>query len=371
MKQSDDQTLFAWVLKPDDTNADVCGPLATSPSMFHDCSELLPTPDFDTPIPYSMTNKGLRIELPVIKRGEQRRGIAVLQCSTTAAFPRGVALPIIQVDQEDNGHFARDGRYTYSLRPVRLEELEYSIKRTIFMKQNLTSSGTWLPSVFQVHQSGNLQRYFGFYQQLDSGSETVATRTEIEDRNTQGFIIDPGNYKGAIIYGSSEPDVLVLFNIATQRRGRYSCKVLYIRSRSCRGGNMLSDASPRYWHIQELLSGIKDYAIKYNDPNQLSKNHFMFNIEQRLNHLHDYYTNGSHSQTSFTYLEQEQDMAVWADIAIAPQVGQRILVLNIGMLDLSRLSWSVQELESVGGETYEETGTRKMRKRHERMTRCL
>jgi hypothetical protein len=41
MKQSEDQTIFAWQMRPDSTRI-VCGPLATSPSFFLGSSDLVP-----------------------------------------------------------------------------------------------------------------------------------------------------------------------------------------------------------------------------------------------------------------------------------------------------------------------------------------
>lgn len=67
MKQSDDQTLFAWQINSGDHQTEICGPLATSPSLFRGCSDRVPVSDLGLPAPYSMTNQGLRIELPIIQ----------------------------------------------------------------------------------------------------------------------------------------------------------------------------------------------------------------------------------------------------------------------------------------------------------------
>lgn len=71
MKDSDDQTLFAWDPPLSEQIArgqdHVCGLLASSPSWFKNFSDAIPIRDWQESHPYEMTNKGLRISLPVIK----------------------------------------------------------------------------------------------------------------------------------------------------------------------------------------------------------------------------------------------------------------------------------------------------------------
>lgn len=64
MKNSTDHTLFTWVDEdaPDDLEYDM---LAPAPRCFAQTRLLMPYPDWDKPTPYSMTNEGLSIELPI------------------------------------------------------------------------------------------------------------------------------------------------------------------------------------------------------------------------------------------------------------------------------------------------------------------
>ncbi|KAM5353011.1 hypothetical protein ACJZ2D_017122 [Fusarium nematophilum] len=62
MKISDDQSLFAW--RSDSTN--YRGLLAISPIDFADCSKIIPSKSRWNQTPYSMTTKGLSIELPMV-----------------------------------------------------------------------------------------------------------------------------------------------------------------------------------------------------------------------------------------------------------------------------------------------------------------
>ncbi|KAF4925699.1 hypothetical protein CGCVW01_v003414 [Colletotrichum viniferum] len=70
MKQSDDQSLFAWV-DPSASTETNYGLLAKSPQYFKDSHTVVPYQDWEPRAPYSMTNRGLRIDLPLtlVKEG--------------------------------------------------------------------------------------------------------------------------------------------------------------------------------------------------------------------------------------------------------------------------------------------------------------
>lgn len=65
MKHSDDQSIFAWV-NNDASPTSLHGLMATSPANFAGCSDIIPYQDWAPREPYSMTNRGLRIALPLI-----------------------------------------------------------------------------------------------------------------------------------------------------------------------------------------------------------------------------------------------------------------------------------------------------------------
>jgi hypothetical protein len=142
MKHSDDQTLFAWHFGYEVTEDGICGPLATTPSNFRHSKDMLPIPDMGTSTPYSTTNKGLRIELPIV----QQRGLhalAVLQCSTTALFPNRVALPIVRTTQQDSNQYARDRMHFGPLDFVKPTFVAKAIPKTVFMKQDSEQDAEW------------------------------------------------------------------------------------------------------------------------------------------------------------------------------------------------------------------------------------
>ncbi|BDD63897.1 hypothetical protein MPDQ_003945 [Monascus purpureus] len=78
MKQSDDQSIFAWVDR-EASPTSLHGLLATSPSQFAGCNDILPYQDWEPREPYTMTNRGLQIGLPLIHHDKDIY-IAVLDC---------------------------------------------------------------------------------------------------------------------------------------------------------------------------------------------------------------------------------------------------------------------------------------------------
>lgn len=67
IKKSDDQTILAWSrdLK-EDLNLRFGGALASSPADFASCGHFIPDELGDRWGPFTMTNQGLQIELPLI-----------------------------------------------------------------------------------------------------------------------------------------------------------------------------------------------------------------------------------------------------------------------------------------------------------------
>lgn len=89
MKHSDDQSIFAWVDREAPSDS-LHGLLATSPSKFAGCHTIFPYDNWDPRPPYSMTNRGLRIDLqsPNTEKIYSWRLLTVLhhQSTTIAVF---------------------------------------------------------------------------------------------------------------------------------------------------------------------------------------------------------------------------------------------------------------------------------------------
>jgi hypothetical protein len=79
MKNSDDHSLFAWRASPDQCLR-FRGLLAESPSEFAGSRDFIPFRVSNISVPYSMTNKGLRVELGIVSRADTSLDKAFLEC---------------------------------------------------------------------------------------------------------------------------------------------------------------------------------------------------------------------------------------------------------------------------------------------------
>lgn len=79
IRDTDDHSLFAWT-DPTTAADDMHGMLAKSPASFAISREIVP--HYDSAIaPYSITNRGLRIELPLISVPDGDMYLAALNCA--------------------------------------------------------------------------------------------------------------------------------------------------------------------------------------------------------------------------------------------------------------------------------------------------
>lgn len=93
MKQSDDQSIFAWT----DSHASPETPhglLATAPSFFADSHNIVSYQDVKPRPPYAMTNRGLRIDLPLTTL-EQGTFLAALYCPVPPDYVESSYLGIV------------------------------------------------------------------------------------------------------------------------------------------------------------------------------------------------------------------------------------------------------------------------------------
>jgi hypothetical protein len=172
-----------------------------------------------------------------------------------------------------------------------------------------------------------------YYWPLSSSLRLVTGRTNIEAESTRTLVIPSSiaNQRGAIVYGSIALDVLVLFDFKMQNDtdGRCSCKVLPLKPRLGKDGTFTWAA-----HIQNLLSGVNNYIVENGPDNEA--------VEHHLAKLHDHYTSGSNSRTSFVYLSQD----IYVGAIISPHVvdGQVRLSLAIESRKLSEVECPFAEM---------------------------
>lgn len=148
MKDSDDQSLFAWQPLFDDEAAKLGlnplrGPLAESPQEFAFSGNVVPLRDWALSEPYTMTNKGLRITIPLFSTGSQYLGVLGCGYQGPEKSPLGIVLVKTTEGGESDNQFARVA--LEKLRKVtlhRLNELQPTDAQTVFMRKVPMDFGT-------------------------------------------------------------------------------------------------------------------------------------------------------------------------------------------------------------------------------------
>jgi len=134
MRESDDQSLFAWGLGiPLDESPNEGGLFARSPDAFRHCGSITFWGQLSTgrPTHYFPTNKGLRIELPLVPaEADDDTAYAVLDCISDLKF---VGLPLSRAYHDDV--FQRTRGSVPRIIPARIRKT--AISRTIYFQKNL------------------------------------------------------------------------------------------------------------------------------------------------------------------------------------------------------------------------------------------
>ncbi|KAI8958090.1 HET-domain-containing protein [Daldinia sp. FL1419] len=106
MKQSDDQSLFAWVNPNSEPDA-MEGLLAPEPSYFLSSNEIIPYQDWEPREPYTITNRGLKIDLNLTALGDDKY-VAALDCPVPPDYQDSTFLAIyLQKLSEHGDQYAR------------------------------------------------------------------------------------------------------------------------------------------------------------------------------------------------------------------------------------------------------------------------
>jgi tetratricopeptide (TPR) repeat protein len=103
MKASDDHSLFAW--KSSDSYS---GLLATSPVMFIESGNIIPTESFNTlSRPLTISNKGIHLSLPIMAIDCNGLALAILYCKEVGEIDRWLAIYVRDIRQT-NEYFVRE-----------------------------------------------------------------------------------------------------------------------------------------------------------------------------------------------------------------------------------------------------------------------
>ncbi|KAE9369906.1 HET-domain-containing protein [Stipitochalara longipes BDJ] len=153
MRNSDDHSLFAWGLTQEEYSAvhsshaeaerisgtqssTLWGFLARSPAAFENSTNIVPYRNWETSMPYSMTNQGLRLELPVIQHEAFKEYTAILACHYEDNYLGPLGVYISPVASADGDQFARD---VWHMNPVLIvpQHAAQAKLRTIYIRQDI------------------------------------------------------------------------------------------------------------------------------------------------------------------------------------------------------------------------------------------
>jgi hypothetical protein len=152
MRSSDDQSLFAWGLTTQEykslhetrvgddgasePKSTLWGFLARSPAAFEKSGNIVPYRNWEVSMPYSMTNQGLRLELPVIQHEGFKEYTAILACHFEDNYLGPLGVYISPVASPNGDQFARDVWY---VNPVLIipQHASQAKLRTIYIRQEV------------------------------------------------------------------------------------------------------------------------------------------------------------------------------------------------------------------------------------------
>jgi hypothetical protein len=341
MKQSDDQTLFAWQVGYNSIDSEICGPLAISPSQFHGCRDLLPVfggsgSVGDSSNPYSMTNKGLRIELLIVNREDQKHAIAILQCSTAASYPGRIELPLVRIAQQGSSHYARDARYLGPLATAHLDTVSKSRMETILMIQQPGKSVELNYGLIVRIQ----HRLEVEYAPIQFSPKIPRSWSERTSENVTCYRVPSNCRRGSILFaGRDGTHLMILYSIELQRVGQFSCKALYSPPRLNDRTFDDTHLSKQQLLIHSLVSELEDWTVSNGTQPTAS----WYYGEQQLSELHDSFIN-SNLRTSIVALPQGN--TVHANIALETVNEKNTLVLDIEFQKQSEELRSPYELDA-------------------------
>jgi hypothetical protein len=129
MKEMDDHSIFAWSSDEKLSDASKIGVLAKHPSYFRLAASIEPHPTQWGP--YSLTNKGIQINLPLLETDKPGEHLAVLGCHEENDFRSSVGLLLHEVGTEERQYV----RYHRNTIPLTVEQTAEAKLQTIFLSK--------------------------------------------------------------------------------------------------------------------------------------------------------------------------------------------------------------------------------------------
>ena len=155
IKESDDQSIFAWRLSAADRyhlrrNSDqTVGILAEHPQEFKNSTRIIAVPRMSGS--YSITNRGLFIELPLLATSPTER-VALLACYD-ARLKNRVGIPVQEKTNQGKDIFARDSTVDLQMIEMTGEAAVHALnKRAIYLVKEVPGSRVSMPNLYRAFE---------------------------------------------------------------------------------------------------------------------------------------------------------------------------------------------------------------------------
>jgi hypothetical protein len=129
LKETDDHSIFAWGSDEQNSESPKMGILAKHPSLFLRTATIEPHPTQGGP--YSITNKGVQIRLPLLPTRNPGEYLAILGCHVENDFRGSIGLLLFEIDKEEKQYV----RCHWDVKFLTAEQSAGAKHRTIFMSR--------------------------------------------------------------------------------------------------------------------------------------------------------------------------------------------------------------------------------------------
>lgn len=217
MKYSDDQSLFSWT-DPDASANSHCGLLANSPDKFRNSANIMPYRGWEPTSPYSISNKGLRIELHLSPYSKDIY-VAALECPVPPDYEGFLGIYLRRVSTQDH-HYTR-------VEPQTLCKLRARGRiETVYVRQSVPKSGPqeiYPVHAFQLREGPTREDGYELIQAISCSSKIapagVSSRWAGNKNSTFKICKEPGRLAGALLLEHTDGEILVILLGSTTEFG--------------------------------------------------------------------------------------------------------------------------------------------------------
>jgi hypothetical protein len=145
MKDSEDESIFAWDLPPqhERSTAEPMGLLAPSSKCFSRSQNILAYESHFEP--YTITNRGIRIQIPMLNIDNVHRHICILQCRYKNSLSDSIGLPLLTMNTSSEKYFRDVSRPMITISASQAKSAEVS---TIYIQNAGINVSQLLPTPY-------------------------------------------------------------------------------------------------------------------------------------------------------------------------------------------------------------------------------